>query len=108
MKPEATLKALRKKIDRADKDLLNALAKRSRIVQKIARAKLKLGLAVVQVARRAEIQKDRSKRGVQLGLSPKFVDKIFNLVQSESVQCQKKIISQLQLKKSRSRKGIKK
>jgi chorismate mutase len=106
MKKDLTLKKLRKQIDAADKQLLKALAKRSRVVQKIARAKAKLKLPIVDRARGAEIQKDRSQRGAQLGLSAPFVHKLFQLIQTESVHCQKKMIAHLKPKKSRSGKGI--
>jgi chorismate mutase len=99
------LKKLRKQIDRADREILRALAERSRIVQEIAKAKAELGLPVIHAARRAEVQKERTRQGQKLGLNPKFVDKIFRLIQAESVQCQRVIIRKIKIKRSRSSKG---
>lgn len=105
MKAELALQRLRKQIDKADEQILKALAKRSKVVQKIAIAKAKLDLPIVHAARRAEIQKDRAKKGAALGLSEVFMERIFRLIQAESVLCQRKIIAEIKNKKTRSSKG---
>lgn len=86
------MKVLRKKIDQADNELIAALARRKKVVDKLARVKFENGFAVQQKGRWAALMKDRLERAEKKGLNPKMIKKIFQEIQFESIKQQHKLI----------------
>lgn len=100
-KKNSKLQKLRNGIDQADRQLLHTLARRATIVQKVALAKAELDLPVVQKERQQQIQKERPRYGAKLGLDPHFLEKLFKLIQAESVAFQRKLIRRIRDKKQK-------
>ncbi len=92
LKSQKRLKQLRSKIDQVDQKLLRILQQRSKIVQKIAMIKVDQHLPILQKKRSQEIEKNRRRVGVSLGLSKVYIDHIFRLVMRESIKEQKIIL----------------
>jgi chorismate mutase len=89
-KTDRELKRLRKKIDQADKALVQAFAKRFDAVEKVGKLKKKQNLPVVQKARWKELLADRVKRAKRLGVSEEFIKKVFGAIHLEAIRIQKR------------------
>jgi chorismate mutase len=89
-KTDRELRRLRKKIDQADKALLQAFAKRFDAVEKVGKLKKKQNLPVVQKARWKELLTDRVKRAKRLGVSGDFTKKVFGAIHLEAIRIQKR------------------
>jgi chorismate mutase len=87
---EVRLKRLREDIDSVDRALIQALARRFRIIGRIGELKREAGIPIVQAQRRNQLYRDRRERGGKLGLDPRFVQRVFELIQIEAIKCQKK------------------
>ena len=86
------LKKLRREIDRVDRLLLKALAKRFRIVSEVGRLKLRYGLPIVQKSRMTEMLNGRRDDAIRLKLSGRLVYKIYDLIHDASIRCQEDIV----------------
>ena len=93
------LEKLRKKIDKADHELLRALAFRFSAVRSIGLLKKANGIPIRQSARWKEVVRDRLKLAKKMGLSGDLADKIFTAIHREAIRTQRKLSS----KKSRKR-----
>jgi chorismate mutase len=87
------LEDLRQRIDRLDKNLLEALALRMRTVKEIGDYKRENNVAVFQLERWNEIWKTRPDWGDQLHLDRKFVEDFYKLVHAESIRMQTEIMN---------------
>jgi chorismate mutase len=87
------LEELRQRIDRLDKNLLEALADRMRTVKEIGDYKRENNVAVFQLERWNEIWKSRPEWGNKLELDRKFVEDFYKLVHSESIRMQTEIMN---------------
>ncbi len=85
------LKVARAKIDRLDRKIIAHLAARMAVVSEIGVIKAKNKIPVVQKARWNDVMKDRLKYSKKLGLTLKTIDRIFMLIQKESIEIQKKV-----------------
>ena len=88
---EKSLKKYRKQIDRADKALIQALGLRDRTVKKIGALKKQHSVPVVQNNRWKDLLEHRISIGAKLGLEPAFVQKLFAVIQKDSITQQKAI-----------------
>lgn len=74
------LKGLRKEIDKADKNLLIALAKRFGATKKIGEYKAKNDLPVRDKKREKEMMAMRKKWAKKLSLKDPFISQVFSLI----------------------------
>ncbi len=81
----------RNQIDELDNELLELLSERMQLAQKIGELKKEKNVAVLQRNRWSEIVTKAKHKGVSLGLSEKFVNRIFNSIHQESIDKQEKI-----------------
>ena len=79
---------LRRRIDAADHDLLDALAARMRTVAEIGAHKKSHGVTIHQPERWAEIFASRTAWASALGLPPAFVQELYELIHLESIRTQ--------------------
>ncbi|HSM62992.1 MAG TPA: chorismate mutase, partial [Gillisia sp.] len=89
-----SLKNLRAKIDVADHQLLEVLSKRMKIADEIGKIKKSQNVAILQTSRWNEILGKMILEGEQQGLSEEFVLKMFKAIHQESINHQKKVISE--------------
>ncbi len=89
-----SLKNLRTKIDVADHQLLEVLSKRMKIADEIGKIKKSQNVAILQTSRWNEILGKMILEGEQQGLSEEFVLKMFKAIHQESINHQKKVISE--------------
>ncbi len=83
----------RSQIDELDNELLELLSERMNLAQKIGELKKEKNVAVLQRNRWAEIMEKAKQKGVSLGLSEKFINRIFNSIHQESIDNQEKILN---------------
>lgn len=88
---EEELIYLREKINEIDSDLLDALSQRQLIVNEIAKFKISKNIPVVQHKRIKELLVDRVHDALDLNLSSKYIQSIFNLIHEESVRIQNEV-----------------
>jgi len=90
----SSLKNLRAKIDITDHQLLEILSKRMKIADEIGVIKKTQNVAILQTSRWNEILGKMILEGEQQGLSEEFVLKMFKAIHQESINHQKKVISE--------------
>lgn len=88
----AALDNLRQQINNLDDELIQLLAQRMRIADKIGLYKKENNITILQTARWNEIIERALKKGESLGLSREFITKYFDAVHMESINHQKKIM----------------
>ena len=86
------LQNLRAKIDIADNQLIELLAKRMKISEDIGHVKKSQNVAILQTKRWNEILGKMVLEGEQHGLSEEFVLKLFKAVHQESINHQQAIL----------------
>jgi chorismate mutase len=88
-----SLELLRKKIDKIDHHLIETIASRMRIVDKIGEYKRDNDVTILQLERWARIIKDRIPYGNNLELNSEFVKLLFQLIHDESIRIQTEIMN---------------
>ena len=88
-----TLASLRKNIDELDNDLIDLLAKRTRISRQIGEYKKEHDMTVVQTKRYSEILDKRGAQGSLMGIDPECIKNIFEHIHEESVRQQIDVIN---------------
>ncbi|GAA4315562.1 bifunctional 3-deoxy-7-phosphoheptulonate synthase/chorismate mutase type II [Nibribacter koreensis] len=83
---------LRKKIDRADREILEALARRMRVVEQIGEDKKENNVAILQLERWNEIFLSRPEWATQLNLHPEFIQELYQLIHVESIRIQTEVV----------------
>ena len=91
---QASLEALRERIDRIDHDLLDILAMRMRVVEEIADCKRENNVSTLQVSRWTALLDDRIARAEDLGLSSDYARALYEIIHRESVRRQSEIMSE--------------
>ena len=86
-----TLDLLRHKIDEIDRELVDLLARRMDISERIGDVKRRNSIAILQVARWNEIVRNALVRGTELGLSETFIMKYLAAIHQESISRQTNI-----------------
>ena len=79
---------LREKIDHVDKILIQALADRMNVAEKIGVLKKKEGLPIVQPSRWHTLMAERLALATRFDLDLALIDKIFRLIHQESIKIQ--------------------
>lgn len=88
------LKSLRAEIDIADAQLLGTLSKRMKIADEIGKVKKEQNVAILQSSRWDEVLGKMTSEGKANGLSEEFVLNIYKAIHQESIDHQKKVISE--------------
>ncbi|MCJ8209080.1 bifunctional 3-deoxy-7-phosphoheptulonate synthase/chorismate mutase type II [Mucilaginibacter sp. RS28] len=90
------LAELRNQIDKLDDLVIQKLAERMQIVEKIGQYKKDNGITILQVNRWDEILQKRTQYGKALKLEADFTEKLLELIHSESIRKQTEIMNQSQ------------
>lgn len=88
-----SLSELRKQIDECDNALIEILSKRMRISREIGLYKKEHKMTILQRERYGEIIAKRGVQGLQCGMDPEFLQKVFEAIHEESVNQQMAIIN---------------
>lgn len=89
---ENQLDVLRNRIDAIDMELLETLASRVAIVNKIGQYKKDNNVTALQINRWAQLMENRVTHGKQLDLNETFVKILFQLIHEDSVRMQTEIM----------------
>jgi len=89
------LTILRDNIDKIDADIVNELNSRKEFVEEIAELKLKHNVTIFQLERWFQILSSRRKQANEIGLNPKMIADIFELIHKYSILTQSKIMRKL-------------
>lgn len=84
---------MRDQIDNADREILEALANRMRLVEKIGEYKRDNNVTIFQVDRWNEIYKSRAEWGKSLSLTSDFVEETYKLIHVASIKRQTEIMT---------------
>lgn len=84
------LKTLRSKIDKADQELIKALAKRQEVVLEIGKLKKKLKLPPLDQKRWQEVLESKIQMGEKLNLPKSLIVKIYNAIHEHSLEIESK------------------
>lgn len=82
------LQTLRKEIDEIDDELLNLIAKRMNVSEKIGYFKKQHKVAVLQMDRWKQVLEHHINKGVSLGLNDESVKEIFEIIHKDSIDRQ--------------------
>lgn len=88
-----TLDELRHEIDKYDNELLQILALRMDVAEKIGLYKKKNNLTILQSGRWDELLQERSKKAMEKGLSEEFILKVLRAIHQESINRQTKVMN---------------
>ncbi|HRK25746.1 MAG TPA: chorismate mutase [Chitinophagales bacterium] len=88
-----TLEDLREIINEHDDKLIDLLAQRMKVSQKIGEYKKTTGITILQSARWSEIVQTRCEHGAKVGLSEDFISAIFNAIHKESIRHQASVMN---------------
>ena len=86
------LEDLRKKIDNIDRELLEVMAARMAVVEKIGEYKKDNNVTTFQVKRWDEIMKNRAETAKKMNLSEAFITEIYKIIHEESIRKQTEIM----------------
>lgn len=87
------LALLRKEINKTDRQLLEILTARMRIVEQIGHVKKEKNVAVLQTKRWSEIIETMTNSAELANLSPEFVQRLFKEIHQESILHQERIVN---------------
>lgn len=87
------LEIIREQIDQADRELLEAIAVRMNLVEKIGEFKKDNNVAIFQISRWKEIFKSRPDWGKQMNLDPEFIVDLLRLLHQQSVKKQTEVFN---------------
>ncbi len=91
---QSQLEVIRAKIDNLDRELLENLAARMSLIERLAEYKRDNNVSAYQVDRFREVLKTRADWGKSLNLYPDLVDELFKLIHMESIRKQTEVMSQ--------------
>ena len=87
------LEELRKKIDRIDRELLEVMGERMKIIEEIGLFKKENNIAVFQPERWKEILNTRPQAAERLKLHREYIRKLYSLIHDESIRRQTEIMN---------------
>jgi chorismate mutase len=91
-----TLTILREQIDHLDDEIMQKLASRMKISEKIGQYKKENNVTILQVNRWEEIIQTRISLGKAMGLSSEFTTELLKLIHNESIQIQTKVMNKVE------------
>ena len=89
------LEELRSQVDSIDFQLIELVASRMNISEKMGEYKYKNNVAVLQMERWMEILRTRSEHGIMKNLEPAFIERLMTLLHRESIRIQTTILDNL-------------
>jgi chorismate mutase len=89
------LEELRDQIDSIDHQLIELVASRMRISERMGEYKCSNGVTVFQLERWLEILQTRVEHGLSEGLDREFVGSLIRMIHEESIRCQDRVMDQL-------------
>jgi chorismate mutase len=84
---------LRQKMDTADHEILEMLARRMALIQELAEYKKENNVKILQLERWQEIFKSRPEWGRKLNIDEKFVGELYKLIHIESIRQQTEVLN---------------
>lgn len=90
------LEIIREQIDQADRELLEAIAVRMNLVERIGEFKKQNNVAIFQISRWKEIFKSRPNWGKQLNLDDEFIVDLLRLLHQQSVKKQTEVFNMIE------------
>ena len=87
------LNEIRESIDEVDKEIVDVIAKRIGLVEKIGEFKKETDLTTFQVDRWNEIFKSRLDWAIEKGLDKDFIEDLYKVIHLGSINVQNKIIN---------------
>ncbi len=88
-----SLDDLREQIDAIDREILETLAERMKVVDKIGEYKKDNNVTTLQVSRWDELLNDRMAKGEKMNLFPDFVKEVYKIIHKESIRKQSEIMN---------------
>lgn len=85
------LKKLRKQIDAIDDEIVDLLSKRLEIVEKVGKIKKEHQIPPLDTKRLEEVLHTKKNKAKIVGISEKFIEKLFKVIHDHSVNLQKKL-----------------
>lgn len=92
------LEEIREQIDEADREILESIARRMSLVEKIGEYKKANDVTIFQVDRMNEIVKSRKEWGDAMNLTNDFVEELYKIIHIASVKRQTEIMSNVPVK----------
>jgi len=92
------LEELREQIDESDREILEAVARRMSLVEKIGEYKKENDVTIFQVNRMNDIVKSRKEWGEAMNLTSDFVEELYKIIHIASVRRQTEILSDIVVK----------
>jgi chorismate mutase len=89
-----TLDELRHEIDKYDTQLLQILASRMDVAEKIGRYKKENNLTILQSGRWDDLLQERTQKAMGKGLSEEFILKVLRAIHQESINRQEKVMNE--------------
>jgi chorismate mutase len=89
------LEELRNQIDSIDHQLIELVASRMKISERIGEYKCRNGVTVFQLERWLDILRTRMEHGINEGLDREFVGNLIRMIHEESMRCQDRVIDRL-------------
>jgi len=89
------LEELRNQVDSIDFQLIELIASRMNISEKMGEYKFKNNVAVLQMERWMEILRTRTDHGIQRKIEPAFIERFMTLLHQESIRIQTAILDNL-------------
>lgn len=99
------LEELREQIDESDREILEAVARRMSLVEKIGEYKKKNSVTIFQVNRMNDIFKSRKEWGEAMSLTGDFVEEMYKIIHIASVKRQTEILSSVPVSPSAEETG---
>ncbi len=87
------LEELREQIDESDREILESVARRMSLVEKIGEYKKKNNVTIFQVNRMNDIVKSRKEWGAAMSLTEDFVEELYKIIHITSVKRQTEIMA---------------
>jgi chorismate mutase len=91
---QSELDNLRGRLDNLDRELLEVLASRMAVVERLGEHKRDNNVAVLQLDRWKSVHDTRAEWGKALNLYPETVDELFKLIHMESIRKQTEVMNQ--------------
>ncbi len=92
------LEELRRKIDNIDREILETLAARMAVVEKIGEYKKDNNVTTYQVKRWDDIMKNRAEQAKKMNLNTEFITEIYKIIHEESIRRQTEIMKAVETK----------
>ena len=90
---KSKLEALRNQIDKIDRELVEKLADRMKLVEQVGQHKFENQITILQIQRWKDVLENCVKSAANIDLSPELVKQFYTLVHTESIRIQEEIFN---------------